>query len=112
MENQSKWNDFPVLNDRYLLLMFAGKGGFSEVYKGFDLKEHKYVACKQHQLNSDWPDNKKANYIKHSLREYNIHKSLHHPRIVRLQDLFEICGNSFRTVLEFCDVHDLDFLLK
>ena len=46
------------------------------------------------------------------LKEYNIHKSLHHPRIVRLQDVFEICGNSFCTVLEFCDVHDLDFLLK
>jgi len=112
VEDQSKWNDFPVLNDRYLLLMLVGKGGFSEVYKGFDLKEQKYVACKLHQLNSDWPDNKKANYIKHALREYNIHKSLHHPRIVSLNDVFEICGNSFCTVLEFCDVHDLDFLLK
>lgn len=112
VEDQSKWNDFPILNDRYLLLMLVGKGGFSEVYKGFDLKENKYVACKLHQLNSDWADNKKANYIKHALREYNIHKSLHHPRIVSLNDVFEICGNSFCTVLEFCDVHDLDFLLK
>jgi len=112
VEDQSRWNDFPILNERYLLLMLVGKGGFSEVYKGFDLKEQKYVACKLHQLNSDWADNKKANYIKHALREYNIHKSLHHPRIVGLQDVFEICGNSFCTVLEFCDVHDLDFLLK
>ena len=112
VEDQSKWNDFPVLNDPYLLLMLVGNGGFSEVYKGFDLKEHKYVACKLHQLNSNWPDNKKGNYMKHALREYNINMSLHHPRIVRLQDVFEICSNSFRRVLNFCDVHNLDFLLK
>ena len=54
----------PMLNDRYLLLMLLGKGGFSEVHKAFDLKEQRYVACKVHQLNKDWKDDKKANYIK------------------------------------------------
>ena len=61
---QSRFNNHPVLNDRYLLLMLLGKGGFSEVHKAFDLKEQRYVACKVHQLNKDWKEDKKANYIK------------------------------------------------
>lgn len=56
-----------MLNDRYLLLMLLGKGGFSEVHKAFDLKEQRYVACKVHQLNKDWKEDKKANYIKYVL---------------------------------------------
>ncbi|XP_045612072.1 serine/threonine-protein kinase tousled-like 2 isoform X6 [Procambarus clarkii] len=108
----SEFNNHPVLNDRYLLLMLLGKGGFSEVHKAFDLKEQRYVACKVHQLNKDWKDDKKANYIKHAIREYNIQKKLNHPRIVKLYDVFEIDANSFCTVLEYCDGHDLDFYLK
>ncbi|CAL8073566.1 unnamed protein product [Orchesella dallaii] len=111
-EDQSRFNNHTVLNDRYLLLMLLGKGGFSEVHKAFDLKEQRYVACKVHQLNKDWKDDKKANYIKHALREYNIHKQLDHPRVVKLYDVFEIDANSFCTVLEYCDGHDLDFYLK
>ena len=37
-EDQSRFNNHPVLNERYLLLMLLGKGGFSEVHKAFDLK--------------------------------------------------------------------------
>lgn len=111
-EDHSRFNHHPMLNDRYLLLQLLGKGGFSEVYKGFDVKELRYVACKIHQLNKDWKDEKKANYIKHAVREYDIHKSLDHARIVRLFDVFEIDSNSFVTVLEYCDGNDLDFLLK
>ncbi|XP_064613598.1 serine/threonine-protein kinase tousled-like 2 [Liolophura sinensis] len=111
-EDNSRFKDHQILNERYLLLKLLGKGGFSEVHKGFDIKEQRYVACKIHQLNKDWKDDKKANYIKHALREYNIHKSLHHPRIVKLYDVFEIDNNSFCTVLEYCDGNDLDFYLK
>ena len=111
-EDSSRFKDHPILNDRYLLLNLLGKGGFSEVHKGFDLKEQRYVACKIHQLNREWKDDKKANYIKHALREYNIHKSLDHPRIVKLYDVFEIDNNSFCTVLEYCEGNDLDFYLK
>jgi tousled-like kinase len=50
--------------------------------------------------------------FRHALREYNIHKSLDHPRVVKLYDVFEIDANSFCTVLEYCDGHDLDFYLK
>ncbi|XP_063359334.1 serine/threonine-protein kinase tousled-like 2 isoform X8 [Cydia amplana] len=111
-EDQSRFSQHPVLSERYLLLMLLGKGGFSEVHKAFDLREQRYTACKVHQLNKDWKEDKKANYIKHALREYNIHKALDHPRIVKLYDVFEIDGNSFCTVLEYCNGHDLDFYLK
>ncbi|XP_061186181.1 serine/threonine-protein kinase tousled-like 2 isoform X2 [Saccostrea echinata] len=111
-EDNSRFKDHPTLNERYLLLNLLGKGGFSEVHKGFDLKDQRYVACKIHQLNREWKDDKKANYIKHALREYNIHKTLDHPRIVRLYDVFEIDNNSFCTVLEYCEGNDLDFYLK
>ena len=40
-EDQSRFNNHQVLNDRYLLLMLLGKGGFSEVHKAFDLKEQR-----------------------------------------------------------------------
>jgi serine/threonine protein kinase len=51
-------------------------------------------------------------FRRHALREYNIHKALDHPRVVKLYDVFEIDANSFCTVLEYCDGHDLDFYLK
>jgi hypothetical protein len=34
------------------------------LFQAFDLKEQRYVACKVHQLNKDWKEDKKANYIK------------------------------------------------
>ena len=79
-EDHSKFNKNNILNNRYLLLTLISKGGFSEVYRTFDLHEQRYVACKIHQLNKDWKDEKKVNFIKHVLREYNIHKNLQHKR--------------------------------
>ena len=75
--------------------MDVGKGGFSEVYKSFDLQELRYVACKIHQLNPSWPHEKKENYIKHALREIEIHKSLHHRNIIEVYDIFDIDATSY-----------------
>lgn len=46
-EDQSRFNNHPVLCDRYLLLMLIGKGGFSEVHKVMiDLtRVHVYSRC-------------------------------------------------------------------
>lgn len=101
-----------ILNGRYLLINLLGKGGFSEVHRAYDLQEYRYVACKIHQLNSHWSDERKKNYTKHATREYDIHKSLEHARIVQLYDVFGIDVNSFCTVLEYCDGMDLDIYLK
>ena len=46
------------------------------------------------------------------MREYEIQKSLNHPHIVSLYDVFEIDQMSFCTVLEYCHGNDLDFYLK
>ena len=101
-----------VLNSRYVLTNLLGRGGFSEVHRGYDLFEHKYIAAKIHQLNTHWSDERKKNYTKHATREYDIHKSLHHPNIVSLYDVFGIDVNSFCTVLEYVDGMDLDMYLK
>ena len=50
--------------------------------------------------------------LQHATREYEIHKELHHARVVELYDVFEIDNDSFCTVLEFCSCKDLDILLK
>ncbi|GMI84118.1 TOUSLED [Hibiscus trionum] len=111
-EDGSRFNNFQVLNNRYALLNLLGKGGFSEVYKAYDLVEHRYVACKLHGLNAQWSEDKKQSYIRHAIREYNIHKTLVHHHIVRLWDIFEIDQNAFCTVLEYCSGKDLDAVLK
>ena len=112
-EDQSLLSDFRRLHDhRYLLLSLLGKGGFSEVYLAFDLKELRQVACKIHSVNSMWSITKRQNYTKHAIREYKIHKELVHDRVVRLYDVFEIDSSSFCTVLEYCEAGDLDSYLK
>eukprot|EP00466_Bigelowiella_natans_P018735 jgi/Bigna1/91569/estExt_fgenesh1_pg.C_1070028 len=111
-ERNSKFNDFQILHERYLLLHLMGKGGFSEVYKAFDLEELRYVCCKIHQINESWNTAQKQNYSRHATREYEIQKNLHHSRIVQLHDVFGMTASSFVTVLEFCDGGDLDLLLK
>uniref|UniRef100_A0A8C1T9C3 Tousled-like kinase 1a n=1 Tax=Cyprinus carpio TaxID=7962 RepID=A0A8C1T9C3_CYPCA len=89
-EDSSQFKDHPTLNERYLLLHLLGRGGFSEVYKAFDLIEQRYAAVKIHQLNKNWREEKKENYHKHACREYRIHKQLDHPRIVKLYDYFSL----------------------
>uniref|UniRef100_A0A8C8MP91 non-specific serine/threonine protein kinase n=1 Tax=Oncorhynchus tshawytscha TaxID=74940 RepID=A0A8C8MP91_ONCTS len=111
-EDSSQFKDHPTLNERYLLLHLLGRGGFSEVYKAFDLIEQRYAAVKIHQLNKNWREEKKENYHKHACREYRIHKQLDHPRIVRLYDYFSLDTDTFCTVLEYCEGNDLDFYLK
>jgi tousled-like kinase len=64
----------PLLNERYLLMKLLGKGGFSEVYKAYDLDRLCYVACKVHQLDAHWDERKQSDYAKHAVREYNIQK--------------------------------------
>lgn len=72
-EDASQFRDFAMLGDaerneaqRYLVLSLLGKGGFSEVHKAYDFLEQRYVACKIHQLNPSWSEEKKGNYIKYA----------------------------------------------
>lgn len=111
-EEDSRFINTAVLNGRYALMDMLGKGGFSEVYRAFDVKALREVAIKVHQLNSSWSEAKKQSYVRHAVREYNIQKGLKNPRVVALTDLFEIDHNTFATVLEVCLGGDLEGHLR
>lgn len=112
-EDHSHFRDFPLLREnRYILLTLIGRGGFSEVYKAFDFIEQRYVGVKIHQLNREWREDKKANYMRHAQRELTIHRNLKHQRVVELIDFFELDVNTLVTVLEYVEGCDLDFYLK
>lgn len=70
------------------------------------------VAVKIHQVEPSWSDAKKENYTKHVSREYEIHRTVRHPRIVSLFDVFEIDDDAFATVLECCKGTDLSKMLQ
>ena len=72
-----------MLKDRYLILSILGKGGYSEVYKAYDLENCREVACKIHHFDNSWSEQIKDNYIKHAIRENEIHKDLNHRRVVK-----------------------------
>lgn len=111
-EAHSRFNQNPVLNARYVLLFMVGKGGFSEVYKAFDLVEHKYVALKLHEINQTWNNERKENFVRHAYRENEILQKLNHPRVVNCYDIFLVNNNTLCSVLEFCEGEDLDSFLK
>lgn len=98
--------------NRYVLMNMLGRGGFSEVYKAFDVVEMREVACKLHQLSPQWSEARKQTYVRHAQRECMIHKRLRHPNVVEMIDVFEVDRDSFCTVLELCTGDDLDARLK
>lgn len=51
-------------------------------------------------------------YVKHTVREKDIQRSLKHRRIVQLFDMIHFNQHCFITVLEYCPGNDLDFYLK
>lgn len=77
---------WPVIGDRYLSLELLGRGGFSEVYRAYDLKENTERAIKISDL-SACVSYRRQEYMKHVTREYNIQKTLLHPNIARLYDV-------------------------
>ncbi|CAD8073629.1 unnamed protein product [Paramecium sonneborni] len=105
-------DQYPVIGERYILLSLLGKGGFSEVYKGYDLKEMKHVACKIHQLNQNWTINSKSYYVNLVTKEFKVHKELQHPNILKLYDSVEIDSNTFCTILEYCNGSDLSYFMR
>lgn len=105
-------NRYEILKDRYLILSLLGKGGYSEIYRAYDLENCKEVACKIHHFDNSWTESLKCNYIKHALRENKTHRELNHPRVVKQYDTVEIDNNSFCTILELCSGPDLSVYLK
>ncbi len=113
-QEESTFNSYPRLGqmERYQLLNMLGKGGFSEVYKAYDLITHCFVAVKIHEIRKDMDEAQRQNYVRHTTQEYRIHKTLKHRRIVRLLDHFAIDAMSFGVAMEYCEGVDLDTYLK
>ncbi|GKV37458.1 hypothetical protein SLEP1_g45488 [Rubroshorea leprosula] len=113
-EDDSPFRGFPLHHNRYVLLNLLGKGGFGEVFKAFDMEENEYVACKLHLLGPPTIKNEllKDDILRHMKREWNVHKTLVHPHIIRHLDNFTINNYTYCTVLELCSGNDLQFALK
>ena len=43
-------------NSQYMIMNLIGKGGYSEVYRAFDLTKYQEVACKIHHFDKHWSE--------------------------------------------------------
>ncbi|CCW72011.1 unnamed protein product [Phytomonas sp. Hart1] len=113
-EDASEYVSHAAIGDgeRYILMDLLGKGGFSEVWRAFDLAEGRYVACKIHHVNRDWPMATRLNYRRRAERELEIMRVLDHPRLTRLYDVFPLNNTVFVSVMEYSAGMDLDTYLK
>lgn len=66
-EDQSRFNSHPVLNERYLLLMLLGKGGFSEVHK----VQFYFIQYNLWERLNTWLSLKKLNFFLHWMKIYH-----------------------------------------
>lgn len=113
-EDASEFLAVPIIGeeDRYVLMHLLGKGGFSEVWKAFDLVEGRYVACKIHHIQREWSAQTRAHYLRHAQRELDIMRSLDHPHLTRMYDVFSRGDSMFISVMEYSHGMDLDTYLK
>ena len=112
-EEKCKYNkNWILIGEKYQLVSLIGKGGYSEIYKAYDIKNKKYVACKIHQLNENWSNQMKDSYINHTVRENEILKNLNHKNIVKHLDTIMIDDNSFCSVIELCNGKDLSSYIQ
>lgn len=99
-------------DSRYLLMSLLGKGGFSEVWRAFDLIDGQYVACKIHKIDRAWSQQVMDNYRRHAERELDIMRQLNHPNLTRQYNVFQLSDTMFVSVMEHCHGMDLDTYLK
>ncbi|KAG8344428.1 Protein kinase domain [Trypanosoma vivax] len=113
-EDASTFVAVPLLGpkDRYVLMHLLGKGGFSEVWKAFDLQEARYVACKIHRVQREWSAQTRQHYQERAVRELRIMRLLEHPHLTCLYDAFDHGPSTFVSVMEFSAGTDLDTHLK
>jgi hypothetical protein len=96
-----------------VLTVCVPQGGFSEVFKAYDLVLLKMAAVKLHQTQAHWQDKKKESYVKHAQRELEIQKNVResiipisvrcliasaqvrHPRVVGVYHWFNIDENAW-----------------
>ncbi|KNH09455.1 protein kinase [Perkinsela sp. CCAP 1560/4] len=111
-EDRSRFSSVELLANRYVMMSLLGRGGFSEVWKAYDIRNCANVAIKFHQVSSEWSEERKRNYIRHSKRECEVHMTLDHPKVIQLYDVEILDDNTFVSVMEYSEGCDLDTYLK
>ncbi|CAE7163296.1 TOUSLED, partial [Symbiodinium pilosum] len=89
-----------------------GKGGFSDIYKAFDLELMCFCAIKLNEIETKMSDSMRADMVRWAVRETDIQKTLQHPRIVQMRECFPLDSHVFVLVLELCEGETLDTRLK
>jgi len=111
--NTSEFYPSQLLNDnRFVLLELIGRGGFGEVWKGYDFKETKYVAIKIQAQNPNWPQETVHNFAKHIAREIQILQNTNHPNVVKYIHFFYIGERVVALVMEYCEGGDLNRAIR
>lgn len=97
---------------KYSLVEFIGIGGFSEVWRGYDIEKCRSVAIKIQPMNPQWSEQIKDNFVKHLAREIQILSSTQHKNVVGFYDKFYIGNNTIAIVMEYCNGGDLAMMLR
>lgn len=105
-------DDTSLIDDKYKIIELIGKGGYSEVYKSFDLDNHKYVACKLNKIDKNWSKEIIDKYLEHTVRENQINKIIDNNNIVKYYDTVIIDDYSFCIIFEYCTGPDLATYMK
>lgn len=110
---QSMYKASDLLNDgKYALVCYLGRGGFSEVWEGCDIKNGVKVAIKIQRMNQEWSQNVRQNFIRHTGREIKIMSSTQHENVVTFFEHFYIGDDTVALVMEYCGGGDLAQLLR
>ena len=106
---------WPVVNGRYQVLELIGTGGFGEVYRVIDLHNLQHYALKLSIPDPSEDFSQQSNFVKHLLREQEIHKKLEHKNIARLYDTIKLEDKNnvvVASILELCEGPDLHQYIK
>jgi len=98
--------------ERFVFLDLIATGGFSAVFKAYDLLNYEYVACKLHHVSKEWGDLRKEAFVRHVEREIEITVGVQHRRVVETFAAFEINDSTVVTVMPYCNGGSLADLLR
>ncbi len=93
-----------VLNNRYRITRLLGQGGFGAVYRAWDLSFSLAVAVKENTETS--PEGQRQ-----FLREAQLLRTLRHPNLPVVTDIFSIPGQGQYLVMDYVEGDDLQEML-
>ena len=97
---------------RFVFLDLIAQGGFSCVFRAYDLQRHEYAACKLHRMSDGWADARKEAFVRHVEREMEITVGVRHRRIVDTFAAFEVSQSTVVSVMPYCNGGSLAELLR